>query len=445
MKAGPLQGRRGTTSSTAPSAPRPRRGSMQRRATAETRRPTRQQSSMIVVKNDDGRTVFWDGTDLRKRIEFARIGLDLCLSDDEIETRAPPLRLRPRSPQKDLEEHDHPQRQDPDREGRRLRQIRRPHPAHLHLRGSPRLEHRDATASARSRTFHRAPSRNTSSAASPSSASTRASSTTTSTNSPPRSIPSADLEFDFLGIQTLYDRYLIVDKTGKTARAASRRRSSSGCASPWASSCDEKSDREDRVIAPLRPLQEPPLLLAARRRSSTPARCTASSRPATSTRSTTASSRIMLRGIAENAFLSKWAGGLGGSWTAVRGTGGYIKGTNGESPGRHSVPQAAQRPARRRQPGRQAPRLRLRLPGDLAQRHRGLPRAAQEHRRRPPPHARHEHGELDSRPVHEAHGGPRRLDALPLQRSAGPPRPLRQRLRGALRRVRSSSPTQGKI
>jgi ribonucleoside-diphosphate reductase alpha chain len=42
---------------------------------------------------------------------------------------------------------------------------------------------------------------------------------------------------------------------------------------------------------------------------------------------------IMIRGIAENAFLSKWAGGLGGSWTAVRGTGSYIKGTNGESQG----------------------------------------------------------------------------------------------------------------
>ena len=41
----------------------------------------------------------------------------------------------------------------------------------------------------------------------------------------------------------------------------------------------------------------------------------------------------MQRGIADNAYLSKWAGGLGGSWTAVRGTGGYIQGTNGESQG----------------------------------------------------------------------------------------------------------------
>ena len=42
---------------------------------------------------------------------------------------------------------------------------------------------------------------------------------------------------------------------------------------------------------------------------------------------------IMQRGIAENAYLSKWAGGLGGSWTSVRGTGSHIAGTNGESQG----------------------------------------------------------------------------------------------------------------
>ena len=42
---------------------------------------------------------------------------------------------------------------------------------------------------------------------------------------------------------------------------------------------------------------------------------------------------IMYRGIAENAFLSKWAGGLGGSWASVPGTGSHIAGTNGESQG----------------------------------------------------------------------------------------------------------------
>ncbi len=169
-----------------------------------------------------------------------------------------------------------------------------------------------------------------------------------------------------------------------------------------------------------------------RRPSSTPARCTASSRPATSTRSTTRSSRSCMRGIAENAFLSKWAGGLGGSWTVGARHRRLHPGHQRREPGRHPVPQAAQRPARGGEPGRQAPRLRLRLPRDLAQRHRGLPRAAQEHRRRAPPHPRHEHRELDSRPVHEAHGGARALDPVPRQRVPRPPRPLRQGLRGAL-------------
>ena len=37
--------------------------------------------------------------------------------------------------------------------------------------------------------------------------------------------------------------------------------------------------------------------------------------------------------ISDNAKLSKWAGGLGNDWTAVRATGARIKGTNGESQG----------------------------------------------------------------------------------------------------------------
>jgi ribonucleoside-diphosphate reductase alpha chain len=73
-----------------------------------------------------------------------------------------------------------------------------------------------------------------------------------------------------------------------------------------------------------------------------------------------------------------------------------------QEPGRRSLPQGRQRHRRRRQPGRQAQGGRLRLPRDLAHGHRGVPRAAQEHRRRPPPHARHEHRQLDSGPVHEA-------------------------------------------
>ena len=37
--------------------------------------------------------------------------------------------------------------------------------------------------------------------------------------------------------------------------------------------------------------------------------------------------------VADDARLSKWAGGLGNDWTNIRATGSHIKGTNGESQG----------------------------------------------------------------------------------------------------------------
>ncbi|MCS7008860.1 MAG: ATP cone domain-containing protein, partial [Chthoniobacterales bacterium] len=46
---------------------------------------SQQQHTLLVVKNPDGSTHFWDGSELKKRIQFASIGLDLCLSQEEIE------------------------------------------------------------------------------------------------------------------------------------------------------------------------------------------------------------------------------------------------------------------------------------------------------------------------------------------------------------------------
>jgi ribonucleoside-diphosphate reductase alpha chain len=43
------------------------------------------QETLVVVKRPSGETVFWDGADLRQRIEFARIGLELCLTSEQIE------------------------------------------------------------------------------------------------------------------------------------------------------------------------------------------------------------------------------------------------------------------------------------------------------------------------------------------------------------------------
>ena len=143
--------------------------------------------------------------------------------------------------------------------------------------------------------------------------------------------PMADLDLDYLGAQTLYDRYLLVDKTGGAPRRLEApqffwMRVAMGLM------LDEPGDREARVLA----LYE--LYKDRRFCSSTPTLFNAGT-PHSQLSSCylykvdDSIESIMYRGIAENAFLSKWAGGLGGSWTAVRGTGSHIRGTNGESQG----------------------------------------------------------------------------------------------------------------
>ena len=143
--------------------------------------------------------------------------------------------------------------------------------------------------------------------------------------------PTADMDFDFLGIQTLYDRYLIIDKTKKTLRRLETpqffwMRVAMGLF------IEEPAKREDWVIRLYN------LYKSRRFCSSTPTLFNSGTLHSQLSscylyKVDDSIESIMQRGIAENAYLSKWAGGLGGSWTAVRGTGGYIKGTNGESQG----------------------------------------------------------------------------------------------------------------
>ena len=142
--------------------------------------------------------------------------------------------------------------------------------------------------------------------------------------------PSADLDFDYLGIQTLYDRYLVVDKTEKKPRRLETpqlfwMRVAMGIFA-------HEDNPEDQIISLYN------LYKSRRFCSSTPTLFN-SGTPHSQLSSCylykvdDTIESIMYRGIAENAFLSKWAGGLGGSWTAVRGTGSHIAGTNGESQG----------------------------------------------------------------------------------------------------------------
>jgi ribonucleoside-diphosphate reductase alpha chain len=143
--------------------------------------------------------------------------------------------------------------------------------------------------------------------------------------------PSADLDFDYLGVQTMYDRYLIVDKTAKKHRRLEVPqyfwiRVSMGLFH------HEKEDREGYALRLYN------LYKSRRFCSSTPTLFNSGTLHSQLSscylyKVDDSIESIMHRGIADNAFLSKWAGGLGGSWTAVRGTGGFIKGTNGESQG----------------------------------------------------------------------------------------------------------------
>jgi ribonucleoside-diphosphate reductase alpha chain len=288
------------------------------------------QEFMVTVTTDDGQSSFWDGTELKKRIAYASIGLDLCLSDAEIERE---LRRSVGSEisTKDLkntvilnakaliekdadfakfagrillsyiyeEVLDWSISKDGIEKLRVAHQqafksylkhgvaIKRLNPELLDLYDLDRL----------AEAFD----------------------------------PTADLDFDYLGIQTLYDRYLIVDKTGSKPRRLETpqffwMRVSMGLFKR------EETKREEWVIRLYN------LYKGRRFCSSTPTLFNAGTLHSQLSscylyKVDDSIESIMIRGIAENAFLSKWAGGLGGSWTAVRGTGGYIQGTNGESQG----------------------------------------------------------------------------------------------------------------
>ena len=139
---GPLQGRREPTSSTAPTAPRSAKQEKAEDAQGELEGMEQDpnQDSLILVKREDETTYLWDGQDLRKRIQYrdARARADLQRGGDR--EGAAPLGV-PGDDRGAPRAHHHPQRQEPDREGRRLLQVRRPHHADLHLRGGARLEH----------------------------------------------------------------------------------------------------------------------------------------------------------------------------------------------------------------------------------------------------------------------------------------------------------------
>jgi ribonucleoside-diphosphate reductase alpha chain len=134
-----------------------------------------------------------------------------------------------------------------------------------------------------------------------------------------------DLQFDYLGLQTLYDRYFLhVAKRRIELPQAFFMRVAMGLALG-------EIDREARAIEFYEVLSSFDFM------SSTPTLFNSGTRRSqlSSCYLTTVSDDLegIYDALKENALLSKFAGGLGNDWTNVRALGSYIKGTNGESQG----------------------------------------------------------------------------------------------------------------
>src|SRR5436309_310542 len=141
-------------------------------------------------------------------------------------------------------------------------------------------------------------------------------------------VPQRDLQFGYLGLQTLYDRYFLVDQYVGGRRFELPQcffmRVAMGLAL-------NEVNREARAIEFYNVLSTFDFM------SSTPTLFNSGTHRSqlSSCYLTTVSDDLdgIYEAIKENALLSKFAGGLGNDWTSVRAMGSHIKGTNGKSQG----------------------------------------------------------------------------------------------------------------
>jgi len=137
--------------------------------------------------------------------------------------------------------------------------------------------------------------------------------------------PERDLQFQFLGLQTLHDRYFLhAGGTRIELPQAFFMRVAMGLAL-------REIDREAKAI------EFYDLLSSFAFMASTPTLFNSGTRYAqlSSCFLTTVADDLngIFKSIKDNALLAKYSGGLGNDWTRVRGLGAHIKGTNGESQG----------------------------------------------------------------------------------------------------------------
>ncbi len=143
--------------------------------------------------------------------------------------------------------------------------------------------------------------------------------------------PFADLQFDFLGIQTLFDRYLIHTHDGVTGRKRRLEAPQIFWLRVAMGLATLEQDREARAA------EFYAIYKSRRACSSTPTLFNAGTMHPQLSSCYLLYCGDSIEDITETwrrfSHLSKWAGGLGCSWTAIRAAGAHIHGTNGASSG----------------------------------------------------------------------------------------------------------------
>ena len=136
---------------------------------------------------------------------------------------------------------------------------------------------------------------------------------------------SRDLQFNYLGLQTLFDRYFLhVDGQRIEMPQAFFMRVSMGLALDEANPTDRAIEFYE-ILSKFDFMSSTPTLFNSASLRSQLSSCYLTTIPD--------DLEGIYEGLKENALLSKFAGGLGNDWTNVRSLGSHIKGTNGKSQG----------------------------------------------------------------------------------------------------------------
>jgi len=138
--------------------------------------------------------------------------------------------------------------------------------------------------------------------------------------------PERDLQFGYMGLQTLYDRYFIhIGGRRIEIPQVFWMRVAMGLSVREGEQKNERAIEFYNVLSTFRFVSSTPTLFNAGTHHSQLSSCFL----------TTIGDDLdhIFKCIKDNALLSKWSGGLGNDWTPVRGMGSIIKGTNGKSQG----------------------------------------------------------------------------------------------------------------